>query len=79
MVHRHAHSGTSMLLLSAISRRAPDRPGQCTASPMAVTTPRQKPPLAAFSILDSIHKQSNTILHAMLTLKVFSQNMLEAS
>ena len=34
--------------------------------------PKEKPLLVAFFILDSIHKQSNTTLQAMLTLKVFS-------
>jgi hypothetical protein len=45
---------------------------------MAVTTPRQKPLLDAFLILDSIDKQSNTTLQVMLTLKVFSQKHVRA-
>ena len=42
-----------------------------TEQARAVTTPKQTPPLATFSILDLIHKQSNTTLQALLTLKCF--------
>ena len=71
-------SNGRQVLLGGIRLGGSATPGRCTATPMAVTTPRQKPPLAAFSILDSIHKQSNTTLQAMLTLKVFSQKHVKA-
>ena len=65
-------------LFSASVRWAPDKLRRCTALAMVVTTPSQTPLLVVFSILDSIHKQSNTTLQAMLTLKVFSQKHVRA-